>query len=152
MDAEELKLLRESLATQQAATSMLLEKERRRDAIAKGAEALASITGLSGQQKEYIIGTVLKEALPVKDGALDATVFVESVNAEAKRFAAALGGSGRVTGMGAPAPVAIDAKEAERKQADQKARHARAVKNFQSMSMTEAAAKAAADKLIGEVA
>jgi len=152
MDAEELKLLRESLAAQQTATNELLAKERRREAIAEGASTLKSYTGLSSEQKEYIIGTVLKEALPVKEGALDTVKLAESVSAEAKRYAATMTASGRVTGMGAPAPVQIDATESARRAADAKKLHESSVRSLQELGLSETAAKAAADKLMSEEA
>lgn len=99
MDAEELKLLRESV-------SRLSNKETRREAIQEGARILRDVS-LPDAAKEYIIETVLKEALPMKDGGLDTVKFTESVNAEAKRFGGAIGAGPRVTGMGASAPVEI---------------------------------------------
>ena len=105
MDAEELKLLRESVAR-------LSGKETRREAIQEGARILRDVS-LPDAAKEYVIETVLKEALPMKDGALDLVKFTEAVNAEAKRFAGALGVT-RVTGMGA-APV-VEITEAQRTQ------------------------------------
>ena len=113
MDAEELKLLRESVAR-------LSGKETRREAIQEGARILRDAS-LRDAAKEYVIETVLKEALPMKDGVLDITKFTESVNAEARRFGAAIGAGPRVTGMGA-APV-VEITEAQRAQmvANQKA-------------------------------
>jgi hypothetical protein len=111
MDAEEMKLLRESVAR-------LSNRETRRDAIQEGARILRDVA-LPDAAKEYIIETVLKESLPMKDGALDTAKFTESVNNEAKRFGSAIGATPRVTGMGAAAPVEITeadraaAKEAE---------------------------------------
>jgi hypothetical protein len=105
MDAEELKLLRESVAR-------LSGKETRREAIQEGARILRDVS-LPDAAKEYVIETVLKESLPMKDGALDVTKFTESVNAEARRFGAAIGGQ-RVTGMGVAAPVQLtEAQRAE---------------------------------------
>ena len=104
MDAEELKLLRESVAR-------LSSKEMRREAIQEGARILRDVS-LPDAAKEYIIETVLKESLPTKDGALDATKFAEAINAEAKRFGGAIGMGPRVTGMGA-SPV-VEITEAQR--------------------------------------
>ena len=113
MDADELKLLRESVAR-------LSGKETRREAIQEGARILRDMS-LPDAAKEYVIETVLKEALPMKDGALDTAKFTEAVNAEARRFGAAIGAGPRVTGMGA-APV-VEITEAQRAQmaANQKA-------------------------------
>ena len=116
MDAEELKLLRESVAR-------LSGKEMRREAIQEGARILRDVD-LPDAAKEYVIETVLKEALPLKDGALDVAKLTESVNAEAKRFGAAIGAGSRVTGMGAGAPV-VEITEAQRK-AQAEAREAEA--------------------------
>ena len=105
MDAEEIKLLRESVAR-------LSGKETRREAIQEGARILRDVS-LPDAAKEYVIETVLKESLPMKDGALDITKFTESVNLEARRFGAAIGGQ-RVTGMGVAAPVQLtEAQRAE---------------------------------------
>ena len=110
MDAEELKLLRESVAR-------LSGKETRREAIQEGARILRDVS-LPDAAKEYVIETVLKESLPMKDGALDITKFTEAVNAEARRFGAAIGAGPGVTGMGAAAAV-VEITEAQRKaQAD----------------------------------
>ena len=110
MDANELKLLRESLAAQQVTTTSLLEKELRREAIAEGARILRDVA-LPAGSKEYIIETVLREALPKKDGALDKTKLAEALNTETARFAGAIGATQRVKGMGSAPVVAIDARE-----------------------------------------
>jgi len=109
MDAEEIKLLRESVAR-------LSGKETRREAIQEGARILRDVS-LPDAAKEYVIETVLKESLPMKDGALDIAKFTESVNTEARRFGAAIGGP-RVVGMGAAPPVQLtEAQRAEQKAA-----------------------------------
>ena len=105
MDAEELKLLRESVAR-------LSGKEMRREAIQEGARILRDVS-LPDTAKEYVIETVLKESLPTKDGALDTAKFTELVNAEAMRFGDAIGSRQRVTGMGAGAQV-VEITEAQR--------------------------------------
>ena len=105
MDAEELKLLRESVAR-------LSGKETRREAIQEGARILRDVS-LPDAAKEYVIETVLKEALPMKDGALDTAKFTEAVNAEARRFGSAIGAGPHVTGMGAGAAV-VEITEAQR--------------------------------------
>ena len=104
MDANELKLLRESIAA-------LTEKELRREAIAEGARILRDVA-LPASGKEYVIEAVMRGTLPVTDGKLDTVKLAEAVNAEASRFAAATGQASRVTGMGV---AAIDPKEAERR-------------------------------------
>ena len=104
MDADELKLLRESVAR-------LSSKETRREAIQEGARILADVS-IPDAAKEYIVETVLKESLPMKDGSLDLAKFKESIDAETKRFGAAIGAGPRVVGMGA-APV-VEITEAQR--------------------------------------
>jgi len=106
MDADELTLLRETVAK-------LSGKELRREAIQEGARVLRGVN-LRDEAKEYIIETVLKEALPVKDGALDTVRLTEAINAEARRFGAAIGATPQVTGMGVAAPV-VEITEAQRK-------------------------------------
>jgi hypothetical protein len=115
MDADELKLLRESVAR-------LSSKEMRREAIQEGARILRDVS-LPDAAKEYVIETVLKEALPLKDGALDIAKFTESVNAEARRFGGAIGAGPRVTGMGAAAPVEITEAQRAEARAQQQAEH-----------------------------
>ena len=105
MEPDELKLLRESVAR-------LSGKETRREAIQEGARILRDVS-LPDAAKEYVIETVLKEALPMKDGALDTVKFTEAVNAEARRFGSAIGAGPRVTGMGAGAQV-VEITEAQR--------------------------------------
>jgi len=115
MDADELKLLRESVA-------QLSKKETRREAIQEGARILRDVD-LPDAAKEYVIETVLKESLPIKDGTLDLVKFKESIDAETKRFGAAIGAGSRVTGMGTGAVVEITeaqrAAQAERDKADE---------------------------------
>ena len=129
MDANEVKLLRERLATQAALTSGLVEKELRREAIAEGARILRDVS-LPATSKEYVIETVLREALPKKDGALDITKFTEAVNGEARRFAGAIGAGPRVTGMGGAPVVQIDAAESAPRVASEKAEENRYKESF----------------------
>ena len=97
MDANELKLLRESIAA-------LTEKELRREAIAEGARILRDVA-LPASGKEYVIEAVMRGTLPVIEGKLDTVKLAQAVNAEASRFAAATGQERRVTGMGVAATV-----------------------------------------------
>ena len=113
MDADELKLLRESVAR-------LSSKETRREAIQEGARILRDVS-LPDAAKEYIIESVLKESLPMKDGVLDLVKFTESVNSEAKRFGGAIGVGPRVVGMGAAAVVEITEGQRAAQAAAQKA-------------------------------
>ena len=111
MTDAEMKLLKESVAAAMATTQALQLKETRREAIAEGARILRDVA-LPASAKEYIIESVLRNPLPMNDGALDTVKLAEAINAEASRFAAATGQASRVTGMGV---AAIDPKEAERR-------------------------------------
>lgn len=131
MDADELKLLKESLAANVAITAALQTKEMRRDAISEAARVLRDVA-LPAQSKEYVIETVLRNPLPLKDGALDTVKLAEAVNAEASRFAAATGQTQRVTGMGVAATV--DTKEAERRAAADKDQDANDLRVWESLT------------------
>lgn len=146
MDATELKTLQEALAANAATNARLMERALRSDAITEGARILGSVSMVDAL-KTMVVENVLKEALPkTADGALDTAKFAEAVNAEAKRVGAAFSaasGGGRVFGMGSVAPI-IDAKEAERKAADEKTRLEESVKTFKRLGMTDEAAMLAA--------
>jgi hypothetical protein len=68
---------------------------------------------------------VLREALPLKDGALDVVKFTERLNAEAKsegQYVAELTGSGRITGLGgAPVVQMTEADQKAARKADKRA-------------------------------
>jgi hypothetical protein len=100
--------------------------------------------------------SVLRGEIPQKDGVLDEAKLKESIDSEAKRVGAAISaatGSGRVTGLGAAAPVVqIDAKEVERQKAADEQRFKESVQSFRNMGMPEEAAKRAAQRGMGEVA
>ena len=130
MDANELTLLKESVAANTAITEALQLKETRREAIAEGAKVLRDVA-LPASAKEYIIESVLRNPLPMKDGALDTVKLAEAVNAEASRFAAATGQAQRVTGMGVAATV--DTKESERRAAAEKDQDANDLRIFESL-------------------
>ena len=130
MDANELTLLKESVAANTAITEALQLKETRREAIAEGAKVLRDVA-LPASAKEYIIESVLRNPLPMKDGALDTVKLAEAVNAEASRFAAATGQAQRVTGMGVAATV--DTKESERRAAAEKDQDANDLRVFESL-------------------
>jgi hypothetical protein len=130
MTDAEVKLLKESVAANTAITEALQLKETRREAIAEGAKTLRDVA-LPAQAKEYIIESVLRNPLPLKDGALDTVKLTEAVNAEASRFAAATGQAQRVTGMGVAATV--DTKEAERRAAAAKDQDAEDLRVFESL-------------------
>ena len=115
-DAEKQQL-KEALGLSQT----LLEKERRREAIAEGAKYLQGIS-LPSAMKELTMENVLREALPIKDNQLDVAKLREAIDREAKRVGAAYGqatGLGTVYGMGGTAqavdPATIAAREAAEK-------------------------------------
>ena len=115
-DAEKQQL-KEALGLSQT----LLEKERRREAIAEGAKYLQGIS-LPAAMKELTMENVLREALPIKDNQLDVAKLREAIDREAKRVGAAYGqatGLGTVYGMGGTAqavdPATIAAREAAEK-------------------------------------
>lgn len=158
MDAEQLTKLQESIDSQKAINARLLERALRGDARELAQTILKPLT-LHEAVKLEVVENVLRTIPRTEVGEIDATKFTESVNAEAKRLgalAATLIGSGRPTGMGAPAPVepAVDAKEAERSAARSKQVRESAVRNFtEAFGMDPKAAEAAADRmLVGEVA
>ena len=130
MTDAEVKLLKESVAANTAITEALQLKETRREAIAEGARILRDVA-LPASAKEYIIESVLRNPLPMKDGALDTVKLAEAVNAEASRFAAATGQAQRVTGMGVAATV--DTKESERRAAAEKDQDANDLRIFESL-------------------
>ncbi len=152
MDAAELTKLKESLALREANEKKLLERALRGDAREYVATALKGIT-LHEAGKELVLESVMRGDIPQKDGVLDETKLKESVDAEAKRVGAAIAaatGSGRVSGMGTPAPVVpIDANEAARREAHQKSLRESAVRNFVEMGMEAKAAELSADRMLG---
>ena len=114
MDQAEIKKLQESLLAQTAINDRLVKRALRGDAI-ELATAVLSSTQLNEAARKYITETVVgspdsPRELPVKEsGILDAVKLTEAVNAEAKRYAAALPPAGRVSGMGgAPGPQLIE--------------------------------------------
>lgn len=146
MDAAEIKKLQEAVTAQAALNARLLERALKGDAREEAAKILRTVS-LPEAAKERVIDSVLREMIPQKDGALDVARLTESVNAAAKAegaYLAQIGGAGRVFGMGAAAPVEIDAKEAERRAAQDKAEGEQAVAVFESLGMPKAAATFAA--------
>jgi len=138
MDAAEIQRLIE------AATQPLRDRALRGDAAVEANRLLEWVT-LPGASKMRIVETLLRETLPVKDGALDATAFADLVNAEAKRegaYVASLTGAGRVTGMGS-APVSDPASETKLREVS-KATYQRAHDVFSEFGIPAAAAKAIA--------
>jgi hypothetical protein len=150
MEAAELQKLQES-------NRRLLERAIRADAREEASKILKT-TSLVEAARERVIDAVSREFSDIpqtSEGALDVAKFTETVNAAAKAegaYVASLLGSGRVAGMGAPAPIAIDAKEAERRQADSKRLRESRVRSFIDLGMPKDAAERAADRDVQEVA
>lgn len=146
MDAAELTKLQEGLAAQTALNQRLLERAIKGDA-REEANRILKTTSLVEAARERVTETVLRD-LPIKDGALDGEAFTKRVDEAAKAegaYVAALVGSGRVTGMGAPV-VVIDAKEAEKRGADSTRMRESRVRSYMDLGLPKAAAEAAADK------
>lgn len=150
MDAAELKKLQESNA-------MLLNRALRADAREEAGRILAGIT-LHEAFKGEVLTNVLKGEIPQLDGALDVPKFTAAVEAEAKRIgavAAAVTNSGRVLHMGASQPVkATEAAQptAQQTEAETKRLRESAVQTYRDLGMPQAAAEAAADRFLREVA
>lgn len=145
MDATELKALQESVKAANDANAKLLERALKGDAREEAARILAGIS-LHEAAKVLVIENVLRD-IPQKDGVLDTAKWTEAVNAEAKRVGAVVSaatGSGQVNGMGAGAPIV---PVTETRKPEEILAHA--VKTFQRMGLSEAAAKRAA---LGRVA
>lgn len=145
MDATELKALQESVKAANDANAKLLERALKGDAREEAARILAGIS-LHEAAKVLVIENVLRD-IPQKDGVLDTAKFTEAVNSEAKRVGAVVSaatGSGQVNGMGAGAPIV---PVTETRKPEEILAHA--VKTFQRMGLSEAAAKRAA---LGRVA
>ena len=138
-------------AAEQQQVTRLMERAIRGDAREAATRILAGVT-LPEAAKQRVIETVLVN-VPTKAGEVDAVRLTESVNAAAKaegQYLAAIAPS-RVYGMGASAgAVEIDAKEAERREAQEKRRDEEDLKVFESlMGGNKEAAKLA---LVGRVA
>jgi hypothetical protein len=94
MDAD-LKALQES-------NRKLLERALRADAREEAQRLLEGVT-LPAAAKAHVIDTVMREAVPLKDGELDKTKLAEAIKAEAKRVGQMIRestGLGDVRGMG----------------------------------------------------
>ncbi len=154
MDAAELKKLQENQTSLMVTNQRLLERALRGDAREEAVRILKG-SSLVDAAKERVIEAALAQVIPATDGVLDTVKFKESVDLLAKRegeYVASLTGSGGVRGLGAPAPAAvvpIDAKEAERKAADQKKLRETAIRNFEEWGQTRAVAEASADRMLG---
>ncbi len=115
-----------AVAAVQAPVQVLERRALRGDAVVEANKILSPLA-LKESAKQLIVDNVLRDEIPVKEGALDVAKFTELVNAEAKKVAAVLSeanGSGRVVGMGPSAQPETDpAKIAEaKKRADDEAK------------------------------
>ncbi len=146
MDAAEIKKIVEAAVAEHTAplreaNTGLLARALKGDARELATRLLESIT-LPAQSKVRVIETVLSQALPVKDGAIDEAKLTEAVSAAAKTegaYVASLTNAGQVHGLGV-APAAVQ-EAAQPKPEDIEAHK---VKTFMRMGMSEAAAKTAA--------
>jgi hypothetical protein len=113
-----------ALAAVQTPVVSLTERALKGDAREEATKLLESVT-LPESSKRKVIETVLREALPLKDGALDVTKFTERLNAEAKsegQYVAELTGAGRITGLGgAPVVQMTEADQKAARKADKRA-------------------------------
>jgi hypothetical protein len=113
-----------AVAAVQTPVVSLTERALRGDAREEATKLLESVT-LPESSKRKVIDTVLREALPLKDGALDVAKFTERLNAEAKsegQYVAELTGSGRITGLGgAPVVQMTEADQKAARKADKRA-------------------------------
>ncbi len=145
METAEIQKLIEAAVAK--ATSPLQERALRGDAAVEANRILSSVT-LPEASKQRVVDMVLREALPLTEGKLDAVKFADLVNAEAKRegaYVASLTGAGRVTGMGSyPGPVADPAAETKLREASATT-HKRALSGFSEFGLPAGAAKAIAD-------
>lgn len=135
------------------ALKKLQERALKGDATVSAGRLLAPLA-LNEAQKQFIVENVLREALPIKDGALDEKAFEGLVTTEAKRVAALLGvGLGEVHGMGTGTPGEDEdddiltkkrLKEAKRQRKLAEADHEEEVAIFESLGMPKDAATFAA--------
>lgn len=142
MESAELKALRES-------TARLVKRALEGDARQEARRILAPLT-LAESAKALVIDHVIEAGIPANGDAVDVAKLKEALEAEARRvgeaFSAAAGG-GRVVGMGVRTePVEIDAKEAERREANNKRLRESTIQSFMDMGLPRAAAEKAADK------
>lgn len=100
--------------------------------------------------KQVIVEGVLRQTIPVKEGALDKEAFGLLVVAEAQRIGRIVAeetGGGRVFGMGigAPVPAAPKPEEIAAREAQAKRDEAESVEVWKRLGLNEAGAKAAAN-------
>lgn len=147
--------LRAEIATLKAETNPLRERAIKGDAAVTAGRILATLA-FPEAARQLVIDTVLREAVPMLNGALEETKFTEIVTQESKRVGAVLSnfsGGARVIGMGsynAPAPVdpakLREAKALELQESKDLTAQEEAI--FGSLMNDPAAAKAAVGKVV----
>lgn len=128
-----------ALAGVQAPVKVLETRFQREDATTAGLQFLAGIS-IKESSKRYIVDTVLRDGVPLKDGAIDSEKLKTLVEAEAKRFgeaASAESGGFAIRGMGSAQVIPItETRKPEEIEAE-------SVKTFMRLKMSESAARAA---------
>lgn len=142
MTAEEITKLIE-------ASNAPLRAQLLRDSAERKAVALLEGVSLPTKAKLRIIENVIGRGVPtIADGSIDETKFREAINGEAKAIgeilSEALGGSGRVYGMGAAPVIQIDAKEAQARREQEKDADERDLQVLESLTQNKEVAKFAA--------
>ena len=141
-EADVKKLIESTVA---AATSPLRERAVKGDAVVIASKVLSPLA-FNEAAKQFVIDTVLRGSLPLKEGELDEAKFTELVTAEAKRVGALFGAvtPTLVTGLGFAEPVAVDPKVREAQIEREKAADVEDINSLRALGLTESAAKHAA--------
>ena len=141
-EADVKKLIESTVA---AATSPLRERAVKGDAVVIASKVLSPLA-FNEAAKQFVIDTVLRGSLPLKEGELDGAKFTELVTAEAKRVGALFGAvtPTLVTGLGFAEPVAVDPKVREAQIEREKAADVEDINSLRALGLTESAAKHAA--------
>lgn len=126
-----------TLASVQAPVKVLENRFQREDATTAGLQFLADIS-IKESSKRYIVDTVLRDGVPLKEGAIDSEKLKTLVEAEAKRFgeaASAESGGFAIRGMGiAPVVPITETRKPEEIEAH-------SLNVFKRLGLSEAGAK-----------
>lgn len=126
-----------ALAGVQAPVKVLETRFQREDATTAGLQFLTGIS-IKESSKRYIVDTVLRDGVPLKEGAIDSEKLKTLVEAEAKRFgeaASAESGGFAIRGMGiAPVVPITETRKPEEIEAH-------SVNVFKRLGLSEAGAK-----------